>query len=69
MTNEPSVLLLTMKEVARLLAVSERTVFTLCKSGLLSFVKIGASKRVPVSAVEAFLASRVVIAKLPPGGP
>lgn len=57
-------LLITMREAAELLSVCERTIFNLCRSGALTFVKIGSSKRILLKSVEEFIASRLLAAKV-----
>jgi excisionase family DNA binding protein len=48
-------LLLTVSQAASRLSVSERTGWTLVRSGRLASVKIGKSRRVPADAVEQFV--------------
>jgi excisionase family DNA binding protein len=51
-------LLLTVKEAAEVLAVSERTVFYLIRSGRLPTVQIGRLRRVPLDALREFARAR-----------
>lgn len=45
-------------EAARLLDVSERTIWTLCQDGKLNVVAIGRARRVLRSSIQAFLESQ-----------
>jgi excisionase family DNA binding protein len=51
--------MLTVEEAAKALRLSRTKVFALLKDGSLRSVKIGRSRRVPVSALEAFIAKLV----------
>lgn len=52
--------LLTVREVAQMLAVSTMTVYRMIRSGDLPAIRIGRTYRVDQRAVEAFLASQGV---------
>jgi excisionase family DNA binding protein len=51
--------MLTVEEAAKALRLSRTKTFALLKDGSLRSVKIGRSRRVPVSALEAFIAKLV----------
>jgi len=51
--------LLTKKETAELLSVSERTVDTLVHSGEITSLKIGRARRIPKKAVTAYIRGKV----------
>lgn len=51
-------LAVTYQGAAKLLSVSDRTVFSMCQEGQLKVVSIGRAKRVLRSSVEEFLASQ-----------
>lgn len=51
--------MLTVEQAAEALALSRTKTFALLKDGSLRSVKIGRSRRVPVSALEAFIAGLV----------
>jgi excisionase family DNA binding protein len=48
--------LLTVREVARWLAVSSATVYTLCERGQLGYIRISNAIRVEPAEIEAFIA-------------
>jgi excisionase family DNA binding protein len=50
-------LLLTTAEVAKILSVGRNRVYELMYSGQLASVKLGGSRRIPLSAVQAFVDS------------
>lgn len=54
---QPTPLLLTVVETARLLGVGRSTAYELLASGELESVHIGRSRRVPVAAVENYVES------------
>ena len=54
MTLNPA-LLVSSKEAARLLSISERTLWSLTDSGRLPCVKIGKAKRYSIPAIEKFI--------------
>jgi excisionase family DNA binding protein len=56
-SNTPK-LLLTSREAAELLSISERTLWTLTKAGSIAVVKIGGSKRYAISDLERFIANQ-----------
>ncbi len=49
-------ILLTVEEAARLYSVSHSTLYVLIQRGELQSIKIGASRRVPVAALDEFVA-------------
>lgn len=49
---------MTVSEIASALRVSRMTVYRLCHSGELEYVRIGRSMRVPKRAFEVYVASR-----------
>lgn len=49
-------LLLSSKEVAQMLGISERTLFTMTKDGRIDCVRIGSAKRYSREQVDAFIA-------------
>ncbi len=51
-------MLLTSREAAELLSISERTLWTLTKTGSIAVVKIGGSKRYSISDLERFIANQ-----------
>ena len=51
-------LLLSPKEAAQLLSISERTLWTITKQGAIACIRIGAAKRYEVKELERFIASR-----------
>jgi excisionase family DNA binding protein len=53
--NDEQLLLVTPEEAARRLAIGRTTVYELLSSGALGSVQIGRSRRVPVSALSAFV--------------
>lgn len=55
-------LLITAREAARTLSVSERTLWTLTKSGQVSAVRVGRSVRYTQADLEAFIASHKGVA-------
>jgi excisionase family DNA binding protein len=55
--NHPK-MLLTSREAAELLSISERTLWTLTKAGSIAVVKIGGSKRYAISDLERFIANQ-----------
>lgn len=54
--------LLRIDEAARHLAVSTTTVKRLLRSGQLPYVRVGADRRIPKRAIDAYLAERLVLA-------
>lgn len=60
MTTKPMCqkLLLTCREAAEALAISQRTVFTLTKAGQLAAVRIGRGVRYAMSDIQEFIASQ-----------
>lgn len=58
MTRQP--LLLTPKEAAQMLAISERTLWTLSNSGSIPRLKIGASVRYKFKDLEKFVEAKAV---------
>lgn len=54
--HPPTPLLLTVVEAARLLGVGRSTAYELLASGELESVHIGRSRRIPVAAVESYVA-------------
>lgn len=53
--TQPAVLLLTVQQAARVLAVGRSTVYGLISSGALASVKVGGSRRVSINALEAYV--------------
>jgi excisionase family DNA binding protein len=67
--GKPERMLLTARQVAELLAISERSVWTLTHSGSLPAIRIGRSVRYPVDALRAWLdGRRQPPAQAPPDG-
>ena len=54
-SNTPYQLLLTPRETAKALSISERTLSTLTKDGTIPSIKLGGSRRYRVSDIEAML--------------
>jgi excisionase family DNA binding protein len=52
---DPSKLLLSSREAAKVLSISERSLWTLTKNGEIPFVKIGACKRYTLSDLMEFV--------------
>lgn len=59
--SSPDRLLVTVREAAQRLAVSERTLFTLTAAGELPAVRIGRAVRYSVAALEKFIADRQAV--------
>jgi excisionase family DNA binding protein len=57
MNEPPKKLLVSSREAAKLLSISERTLWTLTKNGQIGCVRIGTSKRYAVAELERFIAS------------
>lgn len=55
----PAPLLVKLPVAAKLLGLSEKTVWTLAKSGTIPSIKIGASRRFPVAAIESWVATQL----------
>ena len=51
-------LLVTAREAAKLLSISERTLWSLTKAGSIAVVKIGGSKRYALNDLERFIANQ-----------
>jgi excisionase family DNA binding protein len=51
--------LLTATEVAKRLRISKPTLYDLLRSGQLASLKIGRARRIPASAVDAFIRARL----------
>jgi excisionase family DNA binding protein len=51
-------LLLTAREAAKMLSISERSLWSLTKSGQIAVVKIGSSKRYSIHDIERFIANQ-----------
>ncbi len=56
--DTPNKLLLSSREAALRLSISERTLWTLTKSGQIACVRIGSAKRYSVRELEDFIARR-----------
>lgn len=54
-TDMPRKMLLTSREAAKLLSISERSLWTLTKTGRIAVVKIGSSKRYAVNDLQRFI--------------
>lgn len=65
-TVEPERLLLSPREAARSLSVSERTLYSLMKSGELTHVRIGRLVRYPRAELEAWIRQRTERAGVDP---
>jgi excisionase family DNA binding protein len=55
----PLKLVLTVSEVASALCVGRQAVYELMLTGKLASIKIGRARRVPIAALEAFIAERL----------
>ena len=61
-------LLICSRDAAKLLSISERTLWTLVQRGEIAVVRIGTCKRYSLEALRAFIASREQIDKVNPSG-
>jgi excisionase family DNA binding protein len=61
----PDKRLLTLRETARMLSISERTLGTLTKSGRLPVIRMGRAVRVDVRDIEAFIEAEKQTPDLP----
>lgn len=57
--SEPKRLLLSVREAADVLGIGRSKLYELLASNELAVVRIGRSVRIPVSALEAFVAARI----------
>ncbi|NYI05559.1 helix-turn-helix domain-containing protein [Allostreptomyces psammosilenae] len=57
--GDPTLVVLTVEEAARRLGIGRTTMYDLLSSGKIPSVKIGRLRRVPVEALDAFIAGRL----------
>jgi excisionase family DNA binding protein len=63
--SRAAVLLLTVPQAAEMLAVGRSTVYGLISGGALNSVRVGGSRRIPVHALEAYIASLLPVQQSP----
>jgi len=61
-------LLVCSRDAARLLSISERTLWSLVNQGQVACIRIGTCKRYALKDLEAFIASRASIDRVQPSG-